>query len=123
MESCRIKGTSYNLQCDKELVMQTAANIGIASKRGGTLKLQQFASLYFSSGWTNTYLALVVIFNKIFSVSICSGQDSIKYPACCNTWPLPAIVSRRFQFDRPFHLVTKNIPSISFFSCKQFNSW
>jgi len=64
--------------------------MGIASKRGRTFKLQQFASLYFCSGWTNTYLALVAIFNKIFSVSICSVQDIIKYPACCNTWALAA---------------------------------
>jgi hypothetical protein len=33
------------------------------SKRGRTLKLQRFASLYFGSGLTNNYLALVVIFN------------------------------------------------------------
>jgi hypothetical protein len=59
--------------------------MGIASKRGWTLRLQQFASLYFSPGWTNIYLALVVIFNKMFSISICSGQDIIKYPACSNT--------------------------------------
>jgi len=64
--------------------------MGIASKRGRTLKLEQFASLYIGSGWTNNHLTLVVIFNKIFSISNCSGQDIIKYPACSNTWPLYA---------------------------------
>jgi hypothetical protein len=34
------------------------------SRRGRTLKLQRFASLYFAPGLTNNYLALVVIFNK-----------------------------------------------------------
>jgi hypothetical protein len=54
-------------------------------KRGWTFKHQKFASLYFSSGLTNNYLALVVIFNKIISISSCSGLDVIKYPACGNT--------------------------------------
>jgi hypothetical protein len=62
-----------------------AANKSIAGKRGWTLKHQQFASLCFSSGLTNTYLALVVIFNFLSVFSSSSGLDIIKYPACSNT--------------------------------------
>jgi hypothetical protein len=62
-----------------------AANMGIAGKRGMTLKHQQVASLCLSPGMTNNYLALVVIFNKKFSIISWSGQDNIKYPTCSNT--------------------------------------
>jgi hypothetical protein len=65
--------------------------MSIASKRGRTFKLQQFltsqlfsgrviASLYLCPGLTNIYLALVVIFNKIFPIGICSGQGIINIP-------------------------------------------
>jgi hypothetical protein len=59
----------------QETLLAHAINKNIAGKWGWTLKHRQFASLYFGSGLTNNYLALVVIFNKIFSISSCSGQD------------------------------------------------
>jgi len=49
------------------------------SKRGRTFKLQQFASLYFLFGQEVISLAFTINLNQIYSVSICSGQDIIKY--------------------------------------------
>jgi len=55
-------------------------NKNIAGKWGRTLKLRQFASLYFGSGWTNNYLALVVNFSFISFFSSCSAGPSMNIP-------------------------------------------
>jgi LytS/YehU family sensor histidine kinase len=57
------------------------------------MKHQQFAQLFFGSGVTNNYLALVVIFSKIFTINSWSGWTFNEYPAIANTFPLAVIVA------------------------------
>jgi hypothetical protein len=52
------------------------------------------AVLWFGQDVNN--LALVPNFNKIFSISNCSGLDIIKYPTCSNTWPLLSLLLVNF---------------------------